>query len=109
MSEARMDVWTTIADVPHPVKVKCETFGWPNFDENGERMYDNSHWRSEAEAWAYLIRNLNAFVQLSGRRVQECKDRLSDAYREAGDAAALYSAASENYEDWKRSQEQGHG
>ena len=80
-----MKVYTYNYDTAEVVERECETFGYPHSCTNGERMFENSHFRTPREAWASLVSNLESGVlmdandrALARRTFEEATVRLAD-------------------------------
>lgn len=55
--------------------VLCERAGYPNKDVNGEVMFFNSHFETEADAKKALIANLSAWVESENRELNSMVER----------------------------------
>lgn len=51
-----IDRWAVKADL-------CEEYGWPNTTHSGAIMYENTYFRTRAEAYAYLLKETKAGVR----------------------------------------------
>jgi hypothetical protein len=87
------------------VKAECPDDPWGELDADGCTIYVNTHFKTEAEAWEKLMREVEAGVSLAGSRVLEVRSRLQDANRYAADQAAEYTTVRDRYRDWQRAQE----
>lgn len=106
MESELITVWRGSDDDFRPVEMKCKEFGWPNLTECGDKMFDNCHFRTEAEAWESIKRSVNAHLSMVGRNVKEQKRRLRQAQVAAGRAVERFARFREGYEDWQREQVQ---
>lgn len=50
-----IDRWAVKAEL-------CEEYGWPNTTHSGAIMYENTYFRTRAEAYAYLLRDTKSGV-----------------------------------------------
>ena len=70
-------------DRPEPVE--CVSPGYPNLDERGRTMYDNSHFRTEQEAWEWLIRDVDAMSSLVARDFIGARAKVVSLNEDAAD------------------------
>lgn len=106
MSEDTMElvtVWFAGDGVTKPEAVACESPGYPNRDVEGRVMYHNSHFGTEAEAWARIMDNAEAAVSLTGRDVEQARTALRLANRRAGAAAVRFAKVRDNHDAWLNS------
>lgn len=73
--------------------VQCETIGWPNRDEFGAVMYDNSHFLSESEAKKALLQNLEAWRQITERDLEKAARRIESLKEELEKITTLIQSA----------------
>jgi hypothetical protein len=85
-----------------PVAVECRTPGYPNRDVSGAVMYDNTHYRTLAEAWGAQMEDAEAQVSLAGRSVAQAREALRGAEVEAGQAAERYAEVRRRHQRWKQ-------
>lgn len=64
-----IDRWAVKAEL-------CEEYGWPNTTHSGAIMYENTYFRSRAEAYAYLLKETKAGVRYC-RFTENVKDGLT--------------------------------
>jgi hypothetical protein len=83
--------------------MECEEFGYPNYTTTGERMYENTHFMTEQEAWTHIMVSVEAGVCLAGSHIRHVETQLRKAREEAGDAARDYDDAHRKYKEWQRS------
>lgn len=57
-------------------KVECEEMRYPLFDSDGDRIYENTHFSTEKEAYEQAIKECYAGVELITRSIKEIKDAL---------------------------------
>ena len=87
-----------------PLVLDCEEFGHPNTCSNGDMMYGNTHFKTEAEAWQSIHDSINAQLSLCGSAMRSVKCDLRRAQARAGEAAMRFDAVNCNYDTWKRNQ-----
>lgn len=59
------------------IESMTDAYGWPNTDDNGMCMYDNTHFPTKEEAIKQGIKEYTAGVELSKDRISELKENLS--------------------------------
>ena len=69
---------------------------YPGRDSEGDVCYLNSHFQTEAEAWASLKSEVEARVSMAGRDVAQKRMELQNAQEKAGDAAIAFERMTEN-------------
>jgi hypothetical protein len=69
---------------------------YPGKDEDGETCYDNSHFKTEEEAWAAMVRDAEAGVSLAGSAVQSARKKMEEAEKDAASACADYAVVRAN-------------
>lgn len=95
-------VWRGTDGDLEPVRMECEQFGYPNRTDTGERMWNNTHFRTEAEAWSSILKGVVACIALAARNVENARGKLSAAEKESADACTAFVAAHDNYEKWSK-------
>lgn len=75
---------------------------WPGKDANGETCYENSHFKTEAEAWEAMIKDVSAGVSLSGLDVDSVRKRLRAHEERAATCCVQFARANDNYRQWMR-------
>jgi hypothetical protein len=73
---------------------------YPGKDANGDICYENTHFKTEAEAWQAMIAEVAAWVSLSGNKVALARSRLRDFEEKAATCCVQYFKAQENYRRW---------
>ncbi len=76
----------------------------PAYTAAGEKIYTNTHFKTEAEAWDSILRSVAAYVTLAGRTVARARVDLAAANENAGRASEEFKTAHDNYECWKAGQ-----
>lgn len=75
------------------VERECETFGYPHCDSAGSTMYENTHFRTPAEAWDKLVRELEAGLSLGASARRDLRKRYDAVTTQlANDAERLVKA-----------------
>ena len=54
-----------------------DAYDWPNVDDNGELMYDNTHFKTKKEALEYGIKDNEAGVKMSSDRVLGLREEVN--------------------------------
>jgi hypothetical protein len=79
------------------VLVECPDGGsFPEQDADGEVIYSNTHFETEAQAWRRLEKEVLAGVSLAGSAVVEAEAALQRARERAAYATKAYSQFCEN-------------
>ncbi len=71
---------------------------WPDNDSEGNQIYENSHYKTEAKAWDCVLRNAEAGVKLGAAMVVNCRQRLLEAEQRAAQDAVNYAKAKAGHE-----------
>ncbi len=61
------------------VESVTDEYGWPNTDDNGICMYENTHFPTKKEALKYGIKEYEAGVEITSERVADIKVELKKA------------------------------
>ncbi len=75
---------------------EVEGESYPGQDSEGDACYRNTHFQTEAEAWASLKAEVEARVSMAGRDVAQKKIDLQNAQEKAGEAAIAFEKMTEN-------------
>jgi hypothetical protein len=98
---AAVKVWKlTSENIPR--EVECEVFKYPHTDADGDTIFENTHWLTEAEAWDYALTDANARISLAARSVRDARQRLAQEEKEAADAALMLAAVLAGREEFAR-------
>jgi hypothetical protein len=76
--------------------IEVEGDRWPGKDSDGDTIYENTHFHTEAKAWEKLLAECQAGCRLAGDQVDLCRSKLADAQAAAGDMCAEYARAMKN-------------
>jgi len=90
-----------------PVEMECEEFGYPHNTTCGEEMYDNTHFKTEQEAWDSILKSVKAGVELVGRDIVLAENYLRGTEKMAAEIAKSFAEANGKYEIWKMKLEGG--
>lgn len=69
---------------------------YPGTDADGETCYDNTHFKTEDEAWKHMVKDVMAGVSLAGMAVKSTRKALTAAEHEAGQACERYCNVMKN-------------
>ncbi len=72
---------------------------------DGYRVYDNTHYPTEAEAWVALRKKREGRIAMRGDNVREARITLETAEQRAADEAARFAEFLENERQWIAEQE----
>ena len=97
-----MKRWTYDHGNATVVQVECTERGYPNKDERGDTQYENTHFDTEAEAWAKLLSEAKAGVSLSERARVRARKLLEDATEELANDAEILARATRAFEARQR-------
>ena len=83
--------------------IKCtyiDEFGYPNecINEYGnkEKMYDNTHFLNESDAWESIVKSIKASVSICDRFVKRKENEFTRAKEEAAYASVAYEKVRSN-------------
>ena len=101
------ELWLYRADdkLLKPIRVHCPNGRYPAKDADGQVVYINSHFDTEAAAWKSLLDNSQAGVSLAGSQVKRAKQQLLEANQDAAEQAAEFATVRDNYRDFVRARE----
>ena len=74
---------------PGIIEVECPKGRYPACDADGETIFDNTHFDTEAEAWERLAGDAAAGLSMTTGHVVDLRTRLAKAEREVVDAAVF--------------------
>ena len=94
-----MKLWKVDVEAVEVREVEAEPY--PGRDEEGESVYENTHFADKALAVARLGDEIKAGVRLAGRSVIETQGALRRAEGWAGKAAADYQIFVQRYPEGK--------
>lgn len=72
---------------------------WPGKDEEGDECFKNTHFTQEENAWDSLVEEVEAWVSLASRGVEQARVGLLKANEEAANAAIAFTAAIKNRDE----------
>lgn len=102
-TEETEDVWTFDYDpdrgLAHPLLTTCAKgkFGYPNQTVDGMTMYENTHFRTEAEAWKCLRDNADAHEKMWASDYRQAQTRLRICTDKLAQVAAFAVEVRENH------------
>jgi hypothetical protein len=88
-----------------PVEMECEVFGFPYRTTTGEKMYVNTHFLTESEAWESIKASARASIKLADDYLIEIKDEMERAKQIAARAVERSTIVKNGFEEWKRKNE----
>lgn len=97
MSEPSKTWWYGGSEVDAPVMTTGP--GWPGSDAEGRKMFENTHFATEAAAWKNLLANAQAAYR-------QAKAALERATRELATSAARASDLERAHEEWLRTKKE---
>lgn len=78
-----------------PVEVKCPDGLFPHHDADGEKIFENTHFKTHAECLKRLQEDAAIGVRWAGEEVARCRKHLAEAFEKAGRAAEIFVAVNE--------------
>jgi hypothetical protein len=78
-----------------PVNVLCPDGLFPANDADGEKIFENTHFKTRAECLARLRGDAEIGVRWAGEDVARCRKALAEAFEKAGRAAEIFAALQE--------------
>lgn len=97
-------MFKAVYGTPHPVAVECEVPSHPHLDSEGCKIFSNTHFLSEAEAWERVLDEHDAGLSLEARKVKNLRADLEAAEKRTATAAIYATEAREAFRQWERSQ-----
>lgn len=88
-------MWRADTSLWKAVMVECPRGLYPNHDADNIKIFDNTHFKTAAEAWEKLEGEASAWVTMAARNVESRKADLARANQEAAEAAIQWK----NYRD----------
>lgn len=84
-----------------PVEMECEKFGYPYHTNIGELMYLNTHFLTEEEAWASIMKSVEAGIRLAGSDVITAEKVFEKAKDKAVKAITDYVIVNRYFHKWE--------
>lgn len=106
----KITIWTFSSDPakgqPRPFEVTCDAdkFGYPHYDDTGDKMFDNTHFRTEREAWDCLLKNADAGENLWASSYRAAQAGLDKATKHLAEAAAFAVEVRDAFATFKKVQ-----
>lgn len=72
--------------------IQTEGEGWLDADTDGNTIYENTHFKTEREAWDYMLRDAEAGVKLDADNVHRRRIELAKAEAQAATSAIEWAA-----------------
>jgi hypothetical protein len=91
MSEVLV-MWRADKKQMKPVEVQCPDGLYPASDSDGEKIWENTHFKTRAECLERLRGDAAIGVRWAGEDVAEMRKRLAEACEKAGKAAEIFAA-----------------
>lgn len=104
MSEPSKTWWYGGCEVDAPVMTTGP--GWPGSDAEGRKMFENTHFATEAAAWKNLLANAQAGQRLDASAYRQAQAALERATRELATSAARASDLERAHEEWLRAKKE---
>ena len=92
-------MWRACTDRLDAILVECPDGLYPNNDAEGYKIFENTHFETESEAWKKLLAETEAGVSLAGSRMIEVEKYLRDAQIRAGIAAMKWREVRDKFDD----------
>ncbi len=74
-----MKLWRADTELWEAVEVECPNGGYPGKDAEGIKIFDNTHFETEAAAWKRLEDEAAAGLSLDIRAMRHCESALAGA------------------------------
>jgi hypothetical protein len=65
--------------------VECPKPSYPNKDADGDKIFENTHFKREEDAWKHLEDEASAWVRSTARELADLRNRETKATRELAD------------------------
>jgi len=88
--------------------VGCPNGGWPNNDSDGEKIFENTHFKTPDAAWDKVQREIEARIELTLSAINETEKRMEKLKDELVTSSLLGLKAKENRQAWNRQNDQAH-
>lgn len=70
-------------------RVACAIPAYPHLDEDGDKIFENTHFATEEAAWAHLEAEASAWVRDTAKRLETIRQNEVVATRELADRSLL--------------------
>lgn len=88
-----------------PKAVECGDRDYPDRDDDGLTIYDNTHYTTESEAWAWLDRDCDAAISITARLIIEARATLRRFEGDAADAVVRRATINRRRKEWEEREE----
>lgn len=98
------DVWVVegARGINAPIKTKrVAGKSWPDYDIDGRKMFVNTHFATEGEAWAKLLAEVRAGQSLDAGRYRSAQTNLARATTDLAESAAHVVDVERAFEEWQ--------
>lgn len=96
-----VEVWFADHEAHRARLVSCDSPEPLTRDSEGRVMYVNTHFATEAEAWAKVLREVAAWQQLAARDLRDARERADRAEKALVEAAMARVLSERAFEDWQ--------
>jgi hypothetical protein len=69
--------------------VECPKPSYPNQDADGDKIFENTHFKREEDAWRHLEEESVAWVRSAARELADLRDRETKTTRELADRTLI--------------------
>lgn len=95
-------MWKVVYGSPAPVEVEAEVPCWPNRDEAGEQIFENTHFLSIEEAWPKHLAEHKAGFSNHATDVNYQRRLLEDREKHLIKASLAYDATLKAHKEFLR-------
>ncbi len=85
-------MWRADKKQMKPVEVQCPDGLYPALDADGEKIWENTHFKTRAECMECLREGARIGIRWAGEDVADARKRLAEACEKAGKAAEIFAA-----------------
>lgn len=97
MSADPTTLWHADFNLAKVVEVECpDGTDFPNVDAHGVEISDQTHFRTEREAWANLESEAGAWIVMRANRLTEAQEEVVKRQAECGEASQKLAAVKTN-------------
>jgi hypothetical protein len=94
--------WFADTATLRPRAVTCVERTAGTRDSEGNTMFVNTHFATEAEAWTKILREAKAGQSLAAGELRRCRERAEQATKAVADAALERDSAERAFAEWER-------
>jgi hypothetical protein len=96
------EAWFADGQTLRPRMVTCAEREAGTRDSEGNMMFINTHFATEAEAWTKVIGEARAGQSLAAGELRRCQERAARAEKDLVDAALGRDGAERAFAEWER-------